>query len=176
MEGRKARKYWRLLTSVRSCPPIYGLKGWQPVSRRDPEPRRFFSDPASVAGNNIYSDLLHKVQYSLLVLEFARSPCQLNGCQYNYWPSPIHSFGIWPTSWDTNDQWQRELMIMFHFCYNSRNNLPHWVQDTCCMTIIVQQLGDGCGSFLSLNFCAVLNTAYISPGTTGIPVTGSPSI
>ena len=37
-------------------PAIYGLKGHWPVSRRVPEPRRFYGDPGSLACDNIYID------------------------------------------------------------------------------------------------------------------------
>ena len=41
------------LGSVRPSPPVDGLKGPWPVSRRCPEPRRFFGDPALLAHDNI---------------------------------------------------------------------------------------------------------------------------
>ncbi len=42
------------LDSVRASPPIDGLKGHWSVSRRGPEPRWFFGDPALLARDNIH--------------------------------------------------------------------------------------------------------------------------
>ena len=36
-------------------PPVDGLKGHWSMSRRGPEPRRFFGDPTSLACDNIFS-------------------------------------------------------------------------------------------------------------------------
>ncbi len=47
--------FYACLVLVRPSPPIDGLKGHWPVSRRNPEPRRFFGDPASLARDNIFA-------------------------------------------------------------------------------------------------------------------------